>query len=62
VDADIAWPAQRAGEMAGEASRHARALDALRLAQQQWFALRRDDEADALTATIEACQRLLEGH
>ncbi len=61
ADADLAGPAQRAGEMALEAGQPARALDAFLLARDQWSALRRDAEADALEASIEACRRALAG-
>jgi tetratricopeptide (TPR) repeat protein len=52
-DADIAWPAQLAGDLATAADQPERARDAWTLALQQWRALRDDDRAASLAALLD---------
>ena len=52
VDADIAWPAQLAGDIAQETKQHERARKAYQLARQQYQALHDEERVSEIEAAL----------
>lgn len=58
VDKDIAWPAELAARIATDAGEKQRAIEALRIAQEQWQALRNEDMAERIEDIIRESQEI----